>query len=167
MSLKLFINLINIENNSCDFDNCEICSKNKCYLLKHEKGERGRNCICQECICGKECVLNNNNNKKFINCDIKCCLKKNMRFIKYSYEGCNCKCLCNCICKQNEKVHKNSYLECKNENKKCESKECKCKYPILLHNFICMCLDFEGLGIFESTKDQDIQKSLCWLCNRK
>jgi len=90
-----------------------------------------------------------------------------MRFIKYSYEGCNCKCLCNCICKQNEKVHKHSYLECKNENKKCESKECKCKYPILLHNFICMCLNFEGLGIFERTNDQDIQMSLCWLCNRK
>ena len=33
MSLKLFIHSIDIQNISCDFDNCEICSKNKFYLL--------------------------------------------------------------------------------------------------------------------------------------
>jgi len=167
MSLKLFMNSIDIENNACDFDNCENCGKNKCYLLKHEKGERVRNCICQECICGKECVLNNNNsNNKFINCDIKCCLKKDHEnLIKCSYDRCNCKCVCeDCKCEQNEKGHKHSCLECKKENKICLCKECKCKhlckYPILLHNFICMCLDFEGLGTFERTNEQDIQMAL-------
>jgi hypothetical protein len=30
----------------------------------------------------------------------------------------------------------------------------------LLHNFICVCLDFEGLGTFERTNEQDIQMAL-------
>ena len=166
MSLKLFLHSIDIKNNSCDFDKCEICKKNKCYLLKHEKGKGDKNCICQKCICGKECILNDkNNNNKFINCDIKCCLKKDHEIlIKCSYKECNCKCLCDCICDQNEQVHKHSCVECRQEQKKCECKECKCKhlckYPILLHNFICIGLDFEGLGTFERTNEQDIQMAL-------
>ena len=32
--------------------------------------------------------------------------------------------------------------------------------PIILHNFICVCLDFEGLGTFERTHEQDIQMAL-------
>ena len=29
-----------------------------------------------------------------------------------------------------------------------------------MHNFICVCLDFEGLGTFERTQEQDIQMAL-------
>ena len=43
MSFKLFNHSIDMENNSFYFDNCEICNKKKCYLLKQEKGQRGRN----------------------------------------------------------------------------------------------------------------------------
>ena len=115
MSLKLFMHSIDIKNNRCDFDNCKICGKNKCYLLRHETGKRGENCICQECICGKECVLiNKNNDNKFINCDVKCCLKKDHEnLIKCSFEECNCKCLCDCIYEQNEKKHEYFCKECK------------------------------------------------------
>ena len=42
--------------------------------------------------------------------------------------------------------------------------DCNCKHfcgvPIFLHNFICVCLDFEGLGTFERTNEQDIQMAL-------
>jgi hypothetical protein len=30
----------------------------------------------------------------------------------------------------------------------------------LLHNFLCVCLDFEGLGTFERSNEQDIQMAL-------
>ena len=42
---------------------------------------------------------------------------------------------------------------------KCNCKHI-CKYPILLHNFICICLDFEGIGSIERTNEQDIQMAL-------
>ena len=58
----------------------------------------------------------------------------------------------------------NIFVKNVKKKKKCECKKCKCKhlckYPILLHNFICVCLDFEGLGTFERTNEQDIQMAL-------
>ena len=85
---------------------------------------------------------------------------------KCTFNGCKCKCVCECLCNKVEKKHNHLCLKCKNENKeKCECEDncyCKhfCKYPILLHNFICICLDFEGLGTFERTNEQDIQMAL-------
>ncbi len=53
--------------------------------------------------------------------------KEPENLIKCFYEGCNYKYLCDCIWYQNEKGHKHSSVQCKNENKKCECKNI-CKY---------------------------------------
>jgi len=163
MSVKLFINNIKEHDKKCN-KNCKQCGKNKCYLMHIKKDYE--KCLCRDCICGEICFLNENNinNKQLINCDIKCCLKKgHEKLIRCSFEDCNCKCKCECICKEKKK-HDHKCIECKNEKKSKCLCECNykhfCKYPILLHNFICVCLDFEGLGTFERTNEQDIQMAL-------
>ena len=164
MSIKLFVNSIEKEKNECK-RKCENCHKNKCYLWKHNKDKKKKKekkCLCEDCICGKECLLYNENinNKNVMNCDIKCCLPKGHEdFIKCSL--CDCKCICKCTCKG--KAHKHLCNLCNKTNNKCFCEcNCKhfCKYPILLHNFICICLDFEGLGTFERSNEQDIQMAL-------
>ena len=101
-----------------------------------------------------------------INCNLKCCLPKGHEdLLKCNFKECKCKCRCECKCeKNNNNNHKHICYKCKNKNKKeCECEcNCKhfCKYPIPLHNFICVCLDFEGLGTFERTNEQDIQMAL-------
>ena len=157
MSIKLFLNT-KINEEKCN-KKCNNCKKNKCYLLRHKENI----CICKECICGKECCINKNND--LINCDLKCCLNKGHEdLIKCTFKGCECKCVCNCICKKNEIEHGHICKFC--EERKVEKCFCKCnckhicKYPILLHNFFCVCLDFEGLGTFERTNEQDIQMAL-------
>ena len=166
MSIKLFVHSIEKKDINCN-SFCYNCRTNKCCLLVHDMGKKGINCICQNCKCNKDCLLKENNeyNKKIINCDIKCCLKKNHEnLIKCSVKGCKCKCLCECICEKNIETHQHLCLECKQGNKiNCEC-DCNCKHfckiPVLLHNFICVCLDFEGLGTFERTNEQDIQMAL-------
>ena len=151
MSIKLFVH--SIENKNIDCKNiCKYCGKAQCCLLMHEMGRKGINCICQNCKCDKDCLLkkNNNYNSKIINCDIKCCLNKNHEeLIKCSFEGCECKCLCDCICEKNGNNHQHFCFECQKENRSICECDCNCKHfckiPILLHNFICVCLDFEGL----------------------
>ena len=133
----------------------------KCCLINHESEII---CLCKECKCDRDCLLYFNKNKKN-NCDIKCCFKKNHEnLIKCSIKGCQCKYKCECICDKNKDAHLLFCYQCKNEEKEeCDS-DCKCKHfckiPILLHNFICVCLDFEGLGTFERTNEQDIQMAL-------
>jgi uncharacterized protein YkuJ len=162
MSIKLFIHSMKSDSNKCN-KKCHYCKQNDCYLLRHDIKE-GKKCICENCACGKECVLNGKdaNNKNLINCNLKCCLEKeHENLLNCVGRRCNCKCICECKC---EKNHKHLCKKCKNENKKeCECEcNCKhlCKYPILLHNFICVCLDFEGLGTFERTSEQDIKMAL-------
>ena len=165
MSIKLFLNSIEKKNINCN-GICSICRKNKCFLLMHEMGKNGINCICQNCKCDKDCLLKekNNFNKEVINCDEKCCLKKDHENqIKCSFKGCKCKCLCECICEKNNN-HQHFCFECKRTNRSFCECDCNCKHlckiPILLHNFLCVCLDFEGLGTFERSNEQDIQMAL-------
>ena len=165
MTIKLFTHSLKLDN--CN-SKCEFCKINNCYLITHEKGKFGKKCICENCMCGKECLLYEEkmNDKSKLNCDLKCCLIKGHEdFIKCSFKDCKCECICECICKKNEaKRHDHICVQCKRESKiKCNCKcNCKhlCKYPILLHNFICVCLDFEGIGTFERTNEQDIQMAL-------
>ena len=100
-------------------------------------------------------------NKYKLNCDLKCCLEKgHEKLLKCCIEDCNCMCRCKCECKK--KNHEHICNKCKDLGKcKCEC-NCKhlCRYPSLLHNFICVCLDFEGLGTFERSIEQDIQMAL-------
>ena len=165
MSIKLFLNSIEKKNINCS-GICSICRKNKCFLLMHEMGKKGINCICKNCKCDEDCLLKekNNFNKDVINCDKKCCLKKDHENqIKCSFNGCKCKCLCECICEKYKK-HQHFCWECKREKRSFCECDCNCKHfckiPILLHNFICVCLDFEGLGTFERSNEQDIQMAL-------
>jgi len=171
MSVRLFIHNLLEKKNNCDL-NCFICNNNKCHLLKHHNEKK---CLCENCICGKQCFLNENNiyEKEKINCNLKCCLvKDHENSIKCSFNNCNCKCICECNCssdKQNN-IHEHLCFQCKKEKKNNCSCKCNCKHickiPILLHNFICVCLDFEGLGTFERTNEQDIQMALVG-CNGK
>ena len=165
MSIKLFNHSFEKEKINCN-GNCNNCPNNKCCLLRHEICNKKIKCLCSKCKCDKNCLLkeNNNYNEKLISCNSECCLKKgHENMIKCSVNECKCKCVCECICK-NKNNHQHLCFECKkNNNKLCEC-ECKCKHfceiPILLHNFICVCLDFEGLGTFERTNEQDIQMAL-------
>ena len=166
MAIKLFMHPKKNNENKCN-KKCECCRKNECCLL-HFRGDKEKKCVCYNCICGKECFLNGKNvkNQHLINCDSKCCLEKgHENTLNCKFTNCDCKCVCECKCKKNEeKSHNHLCKKCCKENKEeCNCKcNCKhfCKYPILLHNFICVCLDFEGLGTFERTSEQDIQMAL-------
>ena len=164
MPIKLFMHSMKTDNNKCN-KKCQFCKKNTCILLRHELDNEGKKCICENCICGEECILYGKDvkNKELLNCNLKCCLEKGHESkLNCKVKKCDCKCICECKCE--EKNHKHLCKKCKKENEeecKCEC-NCKhlCKYPILLHNFICVCLDFEGLGTFERTSEQDIQMAL-------
>ena len=163
MSIKLYLhNLQKKEKATCK-NICSNCNKNKCEQLIHEEVKY---CLCNEYSCDKECFFDDKNLiKNFISCFKKCCLKKGHEIdIKCSFENCGCKCICECICSKNKIPHKHICNECsKKKNNFCEC-DCNCKHfcgvPIILHNFICVCLDFEGLGTFERTQEQDIQMAL-------
>ena len=166
MAIKLFMHSIKNDNNKCNM-NCHYCKKNTCYLLRHELGKEGKKCICENCICGKDCFLNGKDvkNQNLINCSSKCCLEKgHENFLNCAIKKCSCKCICECKCNKNKNNHKHLCKNCIKEKKEECNCECNCKhfckYPILFHNFICVCLDFEGLGTFERTSEQDIQMAL-------
>ena len=165
MTVKLFIHSKKGNEKKCNHI-CQICEENSCYLFSHKKDIK---CICENCICGKNCSFNHENNENnennkstnFINCDLKCSLEKgHEEQLKCIFENCECNCKCQCICKT--KNHEHICQNCKfKDNCTCEC-NCKhlCRYPALLHNFICVCLDFEGLGTFERSNEQDIQMAL-------
>ena len=168
-------NIIKCSYESCRCDckcNC-LCEghKHKCKKCRKEKKEicsckctcthlplicyNSSKCFCKNCVCGEGCILKS--------CKGICCLEKDhQNIIKCSYEDCNCNCKCNCKCINRE--HKHKCQKCKREKKD----ECKCKctcshlcdIPVLNHNFICVSLDFEGLGTFERKEEQDIQMAL-------
>ena len=159
MNIKLFYNEIKKNERHCN-RKCRNCNINNCYLWEHKEED---NCLCENCICGKECYLYNKNikNKNIMNCDLKCCLKKgHEELIECSL--CDCKCICKCTCSGYN--HNHYCKKCQQENNTECNCECNCKhfcrYPILLHNFICISLDFEGLGTFERSIEQDIQMAL-------
>ena len=157
MSVKLFIHQSKIRQNNC-IGKCCFCKRNECYLFSDHNNE----CICLNCICGQNCQLRGKKNNLKC-CDLKCSLKKGHEDLsKCAFENCECKCKCNCICKE-KKSHRHICKKCKDKKVKCEcSCECKhiCKYPIIMHDFICISLDFEGMGTFERTNEQDIQMAL-------
>ena len=143
---------------------CNVCKKEKCYLYKSHNYKHQKQCICQKCICQKDCELKGTNI-----CQKKCCFKKNHEeLIKCSYPNCKCNCTCECLCEKTDtkdvKGHKHLCKDCKKNNEK----ECKCdccckhlcKIPILNHDFICVSLDFEGIGTMERKTEQDIQLAL-------
>ena len=55
-------------------------------------------------------------------------------------------------------------IKCAKNNQNICSCKCRCRHickiPIIKHNFICVSLDFEGLGTFERRSEQDIQMAL-------
>ena len=136
MSIKLFKHSMKSDSNKCN-KVCHYCKKNVCYLLKHEINKEGKKCICENCICGKECLLNGKDviNKNLINCNLKCCLEKeHEKLLNCIVDKCDCKCICECKCNKNN--HKHLCKKCRDENKeecKCEC-NCKhlCKYPIFI-----------------------------------
>jgi len=160
MSLNLYFNNKNIKKSSCN-NKCLNCKKKKCEQLNH--GEI-KLCLCNDCSCNEKCFLNENEyNTKFLCCLSKCCLKKgHEKDIKCSYENCKCNCVCECICEK--KSHRHICHECSNNRMDYCECDCNCKHicgiSIISHNFICICLDFEGLGTFERTNEQDIQMAL-------
>ena len=159
MTIKLFMHSLKFDRNKCD-KKCKICKIGKCKLIIiHNSTE----CICENCMCGKECQLKGEGGHPNC-CDVKCHFKKgHEELLKCLYENCECKCKCSCICK-NKNFHKHICYKCKSQNMLECVCLCKCKhfcqYPILMHNFICICLDFEGIGTFERTNEQDIQMAL-------
>ena len=152
MSVQLFENNKIISKEKC-CKNCQFCQSqnNKCCLFINHKNE----CLCKNCKCDEECVLKS--------CNYACCLKKDHKnLIKCTFKDCKCDCKCNCQCKSN--FHEHKCQKCKTENKiKCFCK-CTCTHlcdiPVINHNFICVSLDFEGLGTFERKEEQDIQMAL-------
>ena len=153
MSIKIFKGRQIILKEKCN-KICQHCKNpnNKCCLYLAHINE----CFCENCICHEECVLKS--------CKNKCCLPKNHKLsIKCSYNNCKCECKCNCSCQSNSH-HEHRCQKCQKEKKnKCECK-CTCAHlcdiPIINHNFICVSLDFEGLGTFERKEEQDIQMAL-------
>ena len=158
MTVKLFIHPSKIHKNNC-IRNCSFCKINQCYLFS---GHKNNKCICENCICGQNCQMKGKKNNSNC-CDLKCSFKKgHEEFSKCAFENCECKCKCTCICK-GKKGHRHICKKCKTKKVRCEcSCECKhiCKYPIIMHDFICISLDFEGIGKFERTNEQDIQMAL-------
>ena len=161
LSLRIFKNIDEKNKKTksfCNKDCCE-CSKNKCYkYISHND-----KCLCENCICQKNCELKGNSN-----CEEKCSLKKNHEeFIKCSYTNCKCICVCDCQCNKNSvntKKHEHICRTCfKNNENECLCK-CNCRHlcrnPVLNHNFICVSLDFEGLGTFERKSEHDILMAL-------
>ena len=144
---------------SCCNKNCSECSKNKCYIYIYHNDE----CLCQNCTCQKNCELKGNTN-----CEEKCCLKKNHEeLIKCSYTNCECICVCDCRCNKytkNVQEHEHICKNCFKDNKKDCNCKCNCRHlcrnPILNHDFICLTLDFEGLGTFERKSEHDILMAL-------
>ena len=161
MSVKIFSNYNKEEKKEKDNcrQNCSLCNKNNCcYYLRHKK-----ECLCENCICGKKCELYGNSN-----CKEKCYLQKDHEeLIKCSSPNCICKCKCNCKCGIITKDYEKHSHICKNcFNKKLKKCQCECncrhlcKIPIINHDFICVSLDFEGLGTFERRSEHDVQMAL-------
>ena len=158
MSVKIFNSSIEENDNSVSLctNNCEICNIKQCCLFN----EHETKCVCNDCKCGKNCELKGNSNS---NCTKECILEKNHeKLIECSVPLCNCKCKCliNCICKN----HNHFCKRCsEKEEQRCYCKcNCRhiCKIPFLKHDFICVSLDFEGLGTYERRDEQDIQMAL-------
>lgn len=160
MAVKLFMHSKKGEGKKC-VGRCQFCDCNDCYLYYHY--DKKIKCICENCMCGQNCFFNkeNNENQNFINCNLKCSLEKgHENILKCCVENCDCNCKCNCICKSNNHNHLCEQCKIKEEcNCECNCRHL-CRYPALLHNFICVCLDFEGLGTFERSYEQDIQMAL-------
>ena len=163
MSIKVFFQKYKTkEKISCNND-CINCKKNKCEQIIHSESKI---CLCNQCLCGKKCFMDQQNpDNEFNNCYKYCCLKKDHEInIKCSFEQCLCNCVCECICTNYEKKHNHICKDCLNNKIEICECDCNCKHfcglPLMLHNFICVCLDFEGLGTFERTNEQDIQMAL-------
>ena len=143
-------------NDICE-NKCKNCNIEYCCLNSSHINE----CLCKKCMCGENCEL-------YISCKNKCVLEKGHEtLIKCSYENCECKCICDCQCNDNrgDKLkHDHLCVKCFKQNKNLCECECNCRHlcliPVLEHNFICVSLDFEGLGTFERKSEQDIQMAL-------
>ena len=125
---------------------CKCCGEEICRLYIHNAEIR---CICENCCCNDICCLYKEKLEDKIEID-----KLNHNFC---YKRCtlplghNNKCNIHC-----EKHRKN--CACKNVNKNLENHICE--ISPYNHGFICVSLDFEGLGTFERSLEQDIDLSM-------
>ena len=100
------------------------------------------------------------------NCSKKACrLKHKINFkyiIKCICEDCSCKEKC-CLYNEHENLKKNQKFcnfRCSLPKNHDKNKEHICEVSPYNHGFICISLDFEGLGTFERSTEQDIALSM-------
>ena len=143
------VSLFNGINNSkkCE-DKCKCCGKN-CRLFIHNTDI---DCICENCCCEE-----------------KCCLFFGEANIKQNQNFCNKRCALQFghdkICKihfdpDNKKCEKHNEKKCQCTFDGNEKKDHLCDISPYNHGFICVSLDFEGLGTFERSYDQDIDLAM-------
>ena len=145
MAVSLFKGIKNIKK--CE-DKCKCCGEN-CRLFIHSTDI---DCICENCCCEENCCL------LFIETNIK----QNQHF-------CNKRCSLplghDKICKihfdpDNKKCFKHNEKKCQCPLDEIERREHLCDISPYNHGFICVSLDFEGLGTFERSYDQDIDLAM-------
>ena len=128
-------------------NNCNCCEVKRCVLYNHDINSI--KCICEECRCNKKCCLfpRKTDMKPYINCCVNCALPSghNNKCKVHSKEKCekHIKDKTSCSCNEN-KITKEIHI---------------CERPYN-HGFICISLDFEGLGTFERSLEQDIDLAM-------
>ena len=133
---------------------CENCKKNK------NENKKQVDFLCENC-------KKNNELKK---CEFKCknCNKYKCRLLEHGIDN---ECICdNCCCNEycclyidvNKKKIKNNQINCQKRCHLIKGHEGYhiCQVSCYKHGFICVSLDFEGLGTFERNMEQDLDLSM-------
>jgi hypothetical protein len=146
MSVSMFNG---VQNTKKCTDKCKCCGE-KCRLFIHSTEI---DCICEDCCCNENCCLligeaNIKKNQYF--CYKRCALSighKNICTIHSDPDNKKCEKhnekKCNCIIKGDKEKEKHI-----------------CEISPYNHGFICVSLDFEGLGTFERSLEQDIDLAM-------
>ena len=139
---------------------CKCCNKEKCRLFIHNAEIQ---CICENCSCNEICCLfrdeSENKEEKGIEdhekgerdksnhffCEKRCALPLGHIKICTTHSDKKCE-------KHRNKCH------CEKINKKMQKHICE--ISPYNHGFICVSLDFEGLGTFERSLEQDIDLAM-------
>ena len=128
---------------------CKCCTVETCRLFIHNSDIR---CICDNCCCNEICCLYKEKTEDKLEkdklshyfCEKRCALPLG-HTINYRMHN-NMKC----------KKHRN--CDCQNVDNKLEKHICE--ISAYNHGFICVSLDFEGLGTFERSLEQDIDLAM-------